>query len=130
MQTTGTPVQQSYPRWSSVFYWENYDLDALPSLDWPNAKYIIYTQGINRRGMRQLVGYIQFKNPIQPLDLVQINDRIVWTEQRASNTSAMNYIRRMNGEMQGRLTEIGVHRPIKILQRPSSLNAPIITTPK
>ena len=77
-----------------------------------------------------MVGYIQFKNPIQPLDLVQISDRIVWTEQRASNTSAMNYIRRMNGEMQGRLTEIGVHWPIKIMQRTTSLNAPIITTPK
>ena len=29
MQTTGTPVQQSYPRWSAVFYWENHDPNAL-----------------------------------------------------------------------------------------------------
>jgi len=130
MQTTGTPVQQSYPKWSAVFYWENYDTNALPSLDWLNAKYIIWTEGINRRGVPQLVGYIQFKSPIIADDLVKLNNRIIWTEQKASNTSAMNYIRRINGEMNGKLTEIGEHWPIRVMQRNSSPNLSDTTTPK
>ena len=77
MQTTGTPVQQSYPRWSSVFYWKNYDLDALPALNWPNSKYVIYAQGINTRGMPQLVGYVQFQSPIIAEELPKINNRII-----------------------------------------------------
>ena len=39
-QTTGASVQQSYPRWSTVFDWENYDPNTLPALNWLNAKYI------------------------------------------------------------------------------------------
>ena len=111
MKTTGTPVQQSYPRWSAVFYWENYDTNALPSLDWLNADDLV-------------------KSPIIADDLVKLNNRIVWTEQKASNTSAMNYIRRINGEMNGKLTEIGEHWPIRVMQRNSSPNLSDTTTPK
>ena len=97
--------------WSSVFYWRNYDGE--PTLEWPQAKFIIYTKFVDRYNTPKIVGYIQFGMPIKSDMLATISDKIYWTEQKFSNSACMRYIEKINAGERGELTILGEHWPIK-----------------
>ena len=95
----------------SVFYWRNYDGE--PTLEWPQAKFIIYTKFFDRSNTPKIVGYIQFSMPIKSDMLATISDKIYWTVQKFSNSACMRYIEKINAGERGELTTLGEHWPIK-----------------
>ena len=97
--------------WSSVFYWVNYDSE--PTMEWPQAKYITYTNFMGKYQRPKIVGYVQFSAPIKSEILSTIHPNIYWTKQRLSNSACMRYIERINTEEHGELTILGTHWPIK-----------------
>ena len=101
----------SQQQWSSVFYWVNYDSE--PTLDWPQAKYIVYTKFINRYQRPKIIGYVQFCSPIQTAMLSTIQPSIQWTDQRFSNSACIRYIEKINTQENGELVTLGMHWPIK-----------------
>ena len=75
--------QQQQQVGSSVFYWVNYDSE--PTLDWPQAKFIVYTKFNDKYQHPKIIGYIQLCSPIQRDMLVTIHPSVIWTDQRFAN---------------------------------------------
>ena len=107
--------QQQQKVWSQVFYWINHEGE--PSMEWPQAKYIIYTKFTDKYQRPKIIGYVQFCAPIQTDMLSTINPAIQWTDQRFSNSACIRYIEKINIQENGQLITLGEHWPVKPFAR-------------
>ena len=87
--------------WGAVFR----AINALgePSLDWPNSKYILYTLNKEKQERTKIVGYVQFKIPVQLEEWKVLDPTLRWEKQNFSSTTCMNFINTINLRENGEL---------------------------
>ena len=71
-----------------VFYWIEYT--TLPTLELLYARELQFTETVNKYiGLPKLIGYVQFKRLMAPVESFAINSNIYWVNQRQRNNLAV-----------------------------------------